>query len=162
MHQNLRAQIPTAGTYISNNTMSAFHGTWQWVSGADTVQIYLTTEKVYCDINGGFFWDLLVGWHKYIKGNTLIESSYPMINNVGSRTFTGTNQGASSPNKIEKGTLRDILKNKEIQLSLTLNSAQNQMVWKLEQSPGIKIQVNGQTEHKRGFTLPENIVLIKL
>jgi hypothetical protein len=62
--QKITAQIPAASSYTRDTTMTRFHGNWQWVSGADMVQLYLATQKVYCDINDGFFWDLLVGSRK--------------------------------------------------------------------------------------------------
>ncbi len=58
----LQAQdIPATGSYITNNTMTAFHGTWQWVNGTDTIKIYLTTKKTFFNINGGYNKDKLVG-----------------------------------------------------------------------------------------------------
>jgi len=162
IQQKIQAQVPTQGSYITNNSMGAFHGTWQWVNGADTVKIYLTTKKVYCDINGGFFWDLLVGWHLYKKGNVIIENSLSNINIVNLRTFTGSNQNSSNINTIEGGTFKDITKNKEGELTLTLNTAQNQLTWKLDVSPGLKARKPNQPAYIRGFTLPENMILTKL
>jgi hypothetical protein len=110
--------------------MGAFHGTWQWVSRLDTVKLFHITNKVYVDINGGYHWDLLVGWHKYKSGNTVIESSYPYINVVSGRTFTGSNE--DEPCGVVTGSIKDILKKKEGKATLTLNAAQNQMTWKVK------------------------------
>ena len=100
----IKAQGPVQGSYIINNTMGAFHGTWLWTNGADTVRLYLVTKKVYCNVNGGFYWDCLVGWHLYKKGNTIIESSYSYINDIGLSTILGGNEGSGNSNKIQDGT----------------------------------------------------------
>src|SRR5262245_36384720 len=95
--QNAHAQDwPAPGSYITNTTMGALHGNWQWVSGTDTVKIYLDTKKVYFNMNGGFYMDCLVGWHLYKKGNNVIESSYPALGIVDARTFLGGNESVSN------------------------------------------------------------------
>ena len=155
--QNVHAQDwPTPGSYLTNTTMGAFHGTWQWTSGTDTVKIYLITKKVYFDLNGGFYWDRLVGWHLYKKGNIIVESSYPALGNVDARTFLGGNESSSSPATIIGGDFKDLKKNKYGDLTLTLNGTGNQMTWKLENSEGVSIN-----PYDINFTLPTNMVLIK-
>jgi hypothetical protein len=159
--QNSKAQGPPQGSYITNTTMTPFHGNWQWVSGTDTVQLYLATKKVYCDINGGFYWDLLVGWHIYKQGRTIVESSIQYSGNINLSTFLGGNT-TELPDKIENATLKDITKNKDVELNLTLNAAQNQLTWRLEPIRGMRAYAQGHTVPPPGFTLPENIVLTKL
>jgi hypothetical protein len=83
----LTAQIPPPGTYIRDTTMVRFHGNWQWVSGTDTVQLYLATKKFYYPISGGFYMDRLLGWHIYKQGRTVVESSIQHSGNVDLRTF---------------------------------------------------------------------------
>ncbi len=145
---------PAAGSYTTNNTMGAYHGTWRWVSGTDTVTIYLETKKVYYDLNGGFYMDDLVGWHKYKKANKIIESSYPSIGNVQARTFLGSNQH-ELPNTVT-GSLKDLKKNKYGDLKLVLNAAGTQLTWEMENGEGLRI-----APFDAGFTLPKNMVLIK-
>lgn len=159
IQQKIQAQLPTQGSYITNNTMGAFHGTWQWVNGIDTVKIFLATKKVYYAINGGYYMDNLVGWHVYKKGNTIIESSYNFINNVEQSTILGGNYNFQ--NKIES-TFNDLTKAKSCDLTLTINASQNQLMWKLDVSPGLKARKPGQPAYIRGFTLPENMILTKL
>lgn len=161
--QNIKAQnlptLPAPGSYITNNTMGAYHGTWQWVSGSDTVKLFLNTQKVWIDYAGGFYLDCLVGWHLYKKGNTVIESSYSNINNGNTYTFLGGNE--NGPINKAEGTLNDLTKHKEVHLNLVLNSAQNQLTWKLTELQGMRIRVAGSPPLQDGFTLPENMVLIK-
>jgi hypothetical protein len=136
--QNITAQIPEAGSYTRDTTMTAFHGTWQWVSGTDTVQLYLATKKVYFPISGGFYMDCLVGWHIYKQGRTVVESSIQYVNNVNRRTFLG-GSSPEFPDKIENATFKDITKNKEVELFLTINAAQNQLTWRLDMSRGMRV-----------------------
>jgi hypothetical protein len=159
--QNITAQIPEAGSYTRDTTMGRFHGNWQWVSGADTVQLYLATQKVYYPISGGFYMDRLVGWHIYKKGRIIVESSIQYSGNVNLRTFLGGNS-AQNPNKINNASFKDITKNKYVELFLTLNAAQNQLTWRLAPSEGMRVYGPGQTVPPPGFTLPRNLVLTKL
>jgi hypothetical protein len=142
----MSAQIPAAGSYTRDTTMTRFHGNWQWVSGTDTVQLYLATKKVYFPISGGFYMDCLVGWHIYKQGRTIIESSIQHIGNVNLRTFLGgRGDTIPFPNEIENASFRDITKNKDVELFLTLNAAQNQLNWHLEPSRGMRAYAQGHT-----------------
>jgi hypothetical protein len=157
----MAAQIPPPGTYIRDTTMGRFHGNWQWVSGTDTVQLIIATKKVYYPISGGFYMDRLVGWHIYKQGRTIVESSVQHIGNVNLSTFLGGNS-VQNPNKIENASFRDITKNKDVELFLTLNAAQNQLTWRLAPSEGMRVYAQGQIVPPPGFTLPTHIVLTKL
>jgi hypothetical protein len=157
----LNAQIPAAGSYTIDTTMTAFHGTWQWASNTDTVRLVLKTKKVYFPISGGFYMDCLVGWHIYKQGNTVVESSLQYVNNVNRSTLLG-GSSPEFPDKVENATFRDITKNKDVELFLTLNAAQNQLTWRLAMSRGMRAYAQGHTVPPPGFTLPTNIVLTKL
>jgi len=156
---NAQVVIPTAGSYQTNTTMGAFHGTWQWVNGTDTVKIYLYTKKVFSPLHGGYFDDCLIGWHIYKKGNTVIESSYSGINNVDSRTFLGSN--LNEPSGVVEGIFKDLTKHKEGELTLTLNTAGNQLTWKLVNVSGLSIRKPTDPPYEPNFTLPKNMVLTK-
>ena len=157
---SINAQLPPPGGYLTNTTMAAFHGTWQWVNGTDTVKLFLDTKKVWFNYGDGFFWDCLVGWHMYKRGNTIIESSFANIVNGIAYTFLGGNENQATVKNIT-GTIKDLTKHKEVHLDLTLNSANNQLTWKLTELQGMRIRVAGMPPLQDGFTLPENMVLIK-
>jgi hypothetical protein len=146
----IAAQIPAAGSYTRDTTMRRFHGTWQWVSGTDTVQLYLATQKVYFPISGGFYMDCLVGWHIYKQGRTIVESSIQHSGNVNLRTFLGASSD-QNPDQIENATLKDITKNKDVELNLTLNAAQNQLIWRLAPIRGMRAYAQGHTVPPPGF-----------
>ncbi|MES1181476.1 MAG: hypothetical protein ABUL44_01645, partial [Flavobacterium sp.] len=131
------------------------------VSGNDTLRIYMITKKTYCDMNGGFYWDILTGWHIYKKGNVIIERSYNNVSGVFyANTLSMHNEGLAA--NVCGGSLTDITKNKSGDLTLTLNTAGTQLTWKLINSPGLKVTFAGDPPYDRTFTLPENIVLTKL
>lgn len=152
-------QAQTTGSYITNNTMGAFHGTWRWINDVDTVTLYLITKKVYFDINGGIYADRLVGWHIYKKGNITIESSFGSIPNLNYRTFDGGNENL--PTNTVSGTFKDLTKHKEGELKLTLNTTLNQLTWRSTEHPGMRVYANPQDVPPAGLTLPRNMVLIK-
>ncbi len=153
---------PAKDSYITNNTMGAFHGTWQWINGTDTVKIYLTTQKVYYPINGGFYWDRIIGWHLYKKGNQIIESSFGYINTPysnGHSTILGGNEYNST---VLGGGIKDITRNEDCALTLTLNTAQNKLTWYSTRGEGLHIVPSGQPIPPPGLTLPTQMVLTKL
>lgn len=154
-----KSHAQTAGTYITNNTMSAFHGTWQWVSGTDTLKIYLATKKAYYPINGGFYWDQLCGWHIYKKGNTVVSSSFGSINNTNARTLSLANN--SSHPMLSEGWIKDVSKNKSGELKLSLNAAQNQLTWKLENAEGVRFRNTNEPAYDWTFSFPEYLVLTR-
>ena len=153
--------VPAQGSYITNNTMGAFHGTWQWVSGIDTVKMYLITKKIHSTMNDGFDWDCLVGWHIYKRGNVIIESNYAGINNIGMYSINCGNAVTDPNTRKVDGILKDLTKNKQGELTLTLNATGNQLIWKLEVCQGAFIYVAPQTAPPPGFTLPTNMVFTK-
>lgn len=154
------AQPPTLGSYYINNTMVPFHGTWMWVSGTDTVKIFLATKKVYKDIiAGGYYTDLLVGWHIYKRGNATVETSYANINIVNGSTLMGSNSN-DAPDVVI-AYITDISKNKEGEVKLTLNAAQNEIIWRSSEHQGMRIYSRPQDVPPAGLTLPRNMVLVK-
>jgi hypothetical protein len=156
------AQIfnPPAGSYITNNTFTPFFGTWRWVNGIDTVKIYLAKAKVYFNVGDGFYWDRLIGWHIYKRGNVVIQKSYDDVDDIFfQRTLLLGNEEA--PTNYCGGTVKDLTKNKLGEISLTLNAAGNQLTWKLEPTQGMKVRRIGDPPFQIGFTLPTNMILIK-
>lgn len=153
------AQLPPPGGYLTNTTMAAFHGTWQWVNGTDSVKLFLDTKKVWINYGDGFFADILVGWHMYKRGNAIIESSYSNINNGNTYTFFGSNE--NEPTRTAAGNFHDLSKHKEVNLNLSLNAIGDKIVWKLDEAEGMRVRVAGDLPLAVGFTLPDNIVLTK-
>lgn len=153
------AQYPVPGGYDVNNTLTRFEGTWRWVNGQDTVWIYMQKQKInYSEIP--YDADKIVGWHKYKKGNVIVESNYQ---------FTGTsynqqpgnvslycgNKPSIDPNFLE-GMVTDITKAKKVDLTLTLNAGQDQLQWKTTNPQGTKLR-----PYNYGYTLPTQMTLIK-
>ncbi len=158
------AQYIIPGSYNINNTLTRFEGTWRWTSGTDTVWLNMQKQKVHfsripCDR------DLIVGWHKYKKGNTIIESNFQFIG-VQYAPSTHLNIsifGGNDPTdniSLFDGTIKDISKNKTIDLTLTINAVQNQIVWKSKDTDGTHIS-SPSKPFIEGFTLPNLMTFIK-
>jgi hypothetical protein len=108
-----------------------------------------------------YYVDLLVGWHFYKKGSTIIESSFNSINNIAARTILLWNEYIQNDPKAE-GILTDRPKNnKPGKLTLVLNSQQNQFTWKLENTEGLHYSKSSDPSFDYGFTLPKNLVFTK-
>lgn len=157
--KNLQAQYPTKGSYITNNTMTPFHGTWRWISAGDTVTIYFNTQK----INHGDLYDKdnLLGWYQYKKANIVVVNTFPIIGTHNESIILGSNDRPNNLNKVE-ATFKDVPKNNYCDVTLTLNAAQNQITWNMKRTPGSNIRTNPNTPATLpGFTLPVNMVLVK-
>ncbi|CAN5746921.1 hypothetical protein BH11BAC4_BH11BAC4_01730 [soil metagenome] len=151
--------MPAPNSYEINNTLGAFHGTWQWVSGTDTVKIFLTTKKVHIQ-EDNYDVDLLVGWHIYKKGSVVVESSYQHIDNVNYRSITLWDDGTAYSTKLQGG-INDLTKYpKYNMLYVTLNSAHTQLTWRCTEWGG-RVYSAGETVPAAGVTLPRNMVLVK-
>lgn len=155
----LKAQTPPApGAHYTNTTMTAFHGTWRWTSGTDTVKLYLTTANVYYNINGGFTSDDLVGWYYYKRGNNVIFSNYSSIPNTFANGRISGYNSDESPNRVD-GFYKDPIKNKSIKLSLVLYSSQNLLEWR---SYIIGLVYGNRPTPPPGMTLPADMTFTKL
>jgi hypothetical protein len=160
---SIAQDYPAAGSYLTNTTMGAFHGTWQWTNGFDTVRVRMMTLKVYYNANGGFHWDRLVGWLFYKRKADMIENSYAYIgsSDINYCSFFGGNEG--DPVGHITLTFNDLTKKKHGDLTLTLNAAQNELTWKLRVSEGVKVRTSpSDPPFSRGFTLPTDMILKKL
>lgn len=148
----------TQGSHITNTTMAAFHGNWQWVNGTDTFKINFNTLPVFYNINGGFMWDNLVGWYTYKRGNQLVFSNYGSIGNTTINTAViGGNENQPS-NQIE-AMFKDPLKDRSNKVTLKLNSTQNQITWRATEVGLVRPSGPLPTP---GMSVPTHMVLIKL
>lgn len=155
----LKAQNPpVAGAHYTNTTMTAFHGTWRWTSGTDTVKLYLTTANVFYNINGGFSAERLVGWYYYKKGNNVIFSNYSSIPNTFANARIAGNNSDESLNRVD-GFYKDPIKDKSIKLSLVLYASQNQLEWR---SHIIGLVYGNRPVPPAGMTLPQDMTFTRL
>lgn len=147
---------PKAGDYVIDNNIDKFVGAWVWSSNGQSVEIILKKEKFYYGAPFNFYADVLIGCHRYIKNGVIVETSMTYINNGLDQNFTlfGNSNRNNSSNAIIQ--FRDLTKKKIGNLSLTINTANNQLTWTLKETEGVKINSSGY-----GFTLPTSIVLIK-
>ncbi len=161
------AQIPVMGSYVENKTMTPFHGTWLWTDGTDSITFILETRKLFFNVlaNGGFDEDVLAGWHIYRKKGIIIENTiqYMSKNEVNIyAAFMGSNVNFY-PQFTADGSLNDISKKKtgDLQLDLDTTISPHRLIWKLENSEGIRIRRPGEPPFDVNFTLPLNMVFIK-
>jgi hypothetical protein len=154
------AQEPLAGEYRTDNQIDKFVGTWQWVSGFDTVIIklkkvkYLNTDPVtYHD-------DVLMGCHKYVKNGLAIEDNLWKFNTIG-QNLKGSLYGWSNRRVADTltvySTFRDVTKNKlELIDMIYIQGAIPQISWLLYNRTGID-----RPGKLPGLTLPSVLTLTK-
>ena len=154
----IKAQQPAPGSYLSNNYVTKFEGTWRWTSGNDTVTIRLKKLKTQLS---NYEEDILMGTHSYIKNGRLVESSMNRFDSISSnnkkRTIFLWNDQSADTSKT-KGYIRDISRNKdgEIYLEYTLNGSTPQLIWQIKVAEGAYYG-----SHEYGLTLPREIILTK-
>lgn len=152
------AQLPTAVTYVVNNNVDKFEGTWKWSSGNDEVIIKLKKVK-FLNSSPAYYDDVLLGCHTYIKNGVVVESSMSDFDLLGpSRkgTIYLWNIPEESSTKVI-GSLKDISKDKDGKLTFEyINGSPPQIQWTLNTYEGLVIQ-----PIPAGLTLPQSIILIK-
>jgi hypothetical protein len=146
-----------AGSYVSRPNLDKFVGTWQWVSGADTVKVVLAKQAIYAPAPMDYTFEALVGWHRYVKNGVEIESSLQYVNSTfssGHYTLFGSDRSST---KLYFTSFEDLTKNKECDLYFNLVAGSlTQATWKLTERRGLR-----KTGYTLGFTLPNNITLTK-
>ena len=153
--------IPPAGTYISHTDINKLTGTWQWVSGTDTVKFRINKENIVIPGQGGE--DFLVGYYLYKKAGVIVHnsfqySSYSYTSGHGTIGQEGYPSGTGL--KVVEINLEDSINNRRDHFELTLNSTNDQMVCKRIDAYDKKLNLN--LPLLPSYTMPANMVLIKI
>ena len=152
-------QPPPNGSYVINNDINKFVGTWKYKNGNDIFIIKLI--KVKFDFKD-YFEDILIGSHEYIKNGVQVESSLDNFNLLPTNhkqrnVFLHKVDATYSPDCVV-GLIKEITKNKFLTLQLTyISKATPELIWKSDLPEGVYTDPNFQLGH----TLPKNLVLIK-
>jgi hypothetical protein len=155
------AQMPTppqSNGNITNSSLDKFIGTWMWNNGADTLKIVLKKENILLPFLENSRVDMLIGFHIYKQGNSVIESSISNYNSSYSDnqyTILGGNR-VGIDNLDINCAIKDNAKNKIGDLKLTINTSQNQLLWTLKNKQGVKI---GNYDYT--FSYPLSLTLLK-
>lgn len=155
LFKNADAQNP--GDYLTNTTLTPFHGTWQWTNGTETFTVFLNTEKTL--VTGGqFYSDFLMGWHKFERSGVVLVNTFDLRpNHAGSSILVGNRDNS----QVAEGSYKDIYKNKLGAIKLLLTSNPNEIILQLSEMPGVRI-VDTPDPIYNGFTIPTNITLKRL
>jgi hypothetical protein len=133
--------LPQPNGNITNSSLDKFVGTWMWTNGTDTLKIVFKKENILVPFLENSRADLLIGFHIYKQGTTVIESSIANSNTSFSDnlfTIIGGNR-VGIDNLDIRCDIKDSAKNKVGALKLTMNTSQNQLFWTLENNEGLKI-----------------------
>jgi hypothetical protein len=145
------------GAYFTDDNINKFIGTWQWVSGADTVTIVLKKYKRTYDFNPTFYQDVLHGCHTYIKNGQLVESSMQYINSADLDKYKLAGESDYQDSTKANLLFGDLGKRKSLDLTLQfkIGASPNQLVW--------------HTDYRDicsnclpGMTLPRDMILTRL
>lgn len=151
---------------INNPELDKFVGTWQWVSGNDTVTIIL--NKQVSIFPNGDSREILVGWHKYVQNGQLKESSLQYVGqNINAENILPgsdlqiTLYGfTKKPTEIWFNRFWDLTLHKKCHLFFELlPNSLTQATWKLTNPNGPRYM--GPTGTYNQFTLPRELVLTK-
>lgn len=156
-------------TVIINNDINKFVGTWRWTSGSDTVEIVLEKQVYVIPLTGSHTEDL-VGWHRYVKNGSLLQSSLQYVGrdvnidfNSNSLDMKTTLHGSSyqnNPNEVFFTRFWDLSLHKNFELFFTmLPNSTTQVNWVLKQPRGIYVGPPGLNGI---YSLPKQLTLTKL
>ncbi len=158
-YPSFRDLVPNS--YFADPLLQNYEGLWMWTSGTDTVRIFLKKEAILFKTVKNCTYEELIGFHEYKQGSQVVESSMQHINTsfldnkstilVGGRTLI-TNT--------VNGTIRDLSKNKTLELKLLPNASFTQLHWKTNTLEGVNLSTP-QRPFYVGITLPSDIILIK-
>ncbi len=154
----LQAQPPAPGSNVTNNYINKFEGTWQWVSGNDTLILKLKkTNKNFDDYTE----DVLLGVHKYIKNGVVFDDALNkydsmVLYNKKRTVLLNQNQGMDTSKVI--GSIKDLTKKKRNELFLQyVPGTPPTLIWHLKTAEGTFIDPNFQY----GLTMPKDLILTK-
>jgi hypothetical protein len=150
---------PQPNGNITNSSLDKFIGTWVWSNGTETLTLVLKKENILLAFVENSRADVIIGFHKFEQGNTIVESSISYVNtnfSDGHSTIIGGNrEGFDNPYEITC-KIKNIAKNKSGDLKLVMNSSLDQLSWTLENSEGIRIGNYDIT-----FSYPRSLTLQK-
>ncbi len=170
----LNVNATSQGTTTTENDfcsyLQQFEGEWKWVSGNQTITIYLRFHRKSTTHGSVLFnQDCLVGWHEYKINNTIIESdyqnrfitlptdfdnftTYSIFLNFAKRL----NDCANNSRKLS-GEIKDYNQaNEFMDVSTTVDAAGTTMTWVQKHQ-----EWNGHQTGATGMTLPATITLVK-
>jgi len=127
-------------------------GTWRYVNGTDTVEIYLKQDQF--TLNGTTH-SILIGFHRYVKNGVLMENTMGFTNTTYNNNQYSIITFDDNPNNVRvDGHLKDVsLNNKRYIIFTKVNTTT--MNVRLTYIQGVR------NNRPYGFTLPRNFQLIK-
>lgn len=151
-------------SYTPNTELNKFVGNWKWTSGNNSFEMVLKKEKVFKPLDDDQSCeDIIIGFHKYIKNGTEIESSLQNQNSNYSQKLNSISSWSIVINSIElRGGIDNISNyNNPIKFEFEYIDNNHLKIKSLENFPGTKIYFPGQTIPGSEINLPQNIILTK-
>ncbi len=156
----IRGQIPAPGANITHPSLDNFVGTWVWTNGTNSLVVQFKKVNYYYS-NLDYHEDVILGCYKYIKEGELIEDNLAEFiqlgeNKIGPIVLKFDRLGANL-NKL-RGNVADRLKHDTHYLNVELNANAPvfSIQWIITRRSGFVVSPTVP-----GFTLPQNIVLVK-
>lgn len=155
------AQFPKAGDNIKDGNLDKFIGTWIWHNDSDSLILTFKKENIYMD-RADIHMDVLIGFHKFVKNNVVIENSTEHIsswyNDGYSTLFGGTDR--ISINKLDV-YIKHTSKNKSVNAVIQYIESNQIKIVSIVNPEGVFITSHGEAPRDFSISLPSNIVLIK-
>ncbi|UHO38612.1 hypothetical protein H5J24_24515 [Chryseobacterium capnotolerans] len=149
------------GANNPNSNIDKFIGAWVWQDNEKSLELVFRKENILLPIKGNVRADALIGFHKYVSNNLIIESSVQYSDtNYESKKSTILGYTLSNPNKLV-GSITHISKNKNIEYEIEYIDSNHIKLLNLKNHNGVKINVPGQPLYDSSITLPANIILTR-
>lgn len=148
----------TSNSNNLNNNIDNFIGTWYWKDNGKSLKIIFKKDNIDLPMYDNVKTDVLIGFHKYISNNIVVENSTQYINSRFTdkkSTILGTTYESS--NKLE-GTIKHVSKNKSLKFKILYIDSKHIKLEMLENINRIRIN---QSKISKEIDLPQNIILTK-
>lgn len=159
---NAQNNYPQDGDNMLNNNIDKFIGTWKWEDNGQVFRIVLKKENVKLPVNMNLRGDVLYGWHEYTINGSVQESDMqylnsPFINKKHSLFSMGS---VDNPNHL-KLAIKHLSKNKSVSGVVEYIDSTHIKIVKIEDYPGLKVNLPGKPPFDWSISLPQNIILTK-
>ena len=152
-----------SGDYIQDNNINKFIGNWLWKSGNSSLLLTLEkAERVKLVSTVNVQLDILYGYHKYIKNDSVVENSLEDSDtgyDAKKHTLLGSSDKKNS--NLLTGSFIHTSKNKSIRFEIEYIDSTHIKLIKLENYEGVRVDVPGKPPYDSTISLPSNIILTK-
>lgn len=150
-----------AGDHFPDPDCKKFAGIWLWKNRNNSFKLILRFEKVTYHMFDNITNDIIVGFHKFVKENRIVEDSTPYKLTAFKDNKSSLLGGTDSNNRNHlTGSIIHLSKDKSVKFDIEYIDSNHIKLVKVTNTPGVKISTPGKP-YDSSISLPQNIILIR-